>query len=72
MLAKLFALLLVGVVDALAQTPTYTAASPGASPRITTLRKDLELRKRGSMERFWKAVQKYGASLIEPIIGDNL
>ncbi|MGC1186982.1 MAG: enterochelin esterase [Candidatus Acidiferrales bacterium] len=63
-------LLLVLVSAVFAQQPAYAPASPGASPRIAELRKQIESGDPGAMKQFWNEVNQRGAPLIEPIPGD--
>jgi enterochelin esterase-like enzyme len=41
------------------------------SPRINALRAEVEAGKRGSIDSFWKEVEKEGAPIIEPLPGDD-
>jgi enterochelin esterase family protein len=53
-----------------AQEPARSYVPP-VSPRMETLRKELEHGNRTALENFWRQVAKEGTPLIEPIPGDD-
>jgi enterochelin esterase-like enzyme len=71
MFAKLWLPLLLTAFAVFAQTPVHSEADVNASPRILALRKDVELRRRAAVDRFWQEVRKAGAPLVESIPGDG-
>jgi enterochelin esterase-like enzyme len=71
MISGLWMLLLLGVIPPVAQTPAYSAAATYDSPLIAALHKAYESGDGGAVERFWKAVIRRGAPLIEPVPGNQ-
>lgn len=52
-------------------TTTPASKQEATSPRLETLRKEIEAGNRGAIETFWQEVSKTGTPLVEPIKGDN-
>jgi enterochelin esterase family protein len=52
-------------------TYPYRAAAATASPRISKLRKDLEIGNRSAVQQFWDETAKSGTPLVESIPGDG-
>ena len=49
------------------QSPTFSVATPDASPLIAALRRQIQSSPALTKQRFWASVQRTGAPLIEPI-----
>lgn len=71
MLARLLLILPILLSGASGQVPTYTVAGPNDSPSIAALEHRLDGREAAAVERFWEAIHKNGAPLIEPVAGAN-
>jgi hypothetical protein len=63
----LILLLVLGVLSAVGQVPTYSAAGPDDSPSIADLRKALDAGDTAALKIFWAGVIKSGTPLIEPV-----
>ncbi len=71
MLARLLLILPILLSGASGQVPTYSVAGPNDSPSIAALEHRLDGREAAAVERFWEAIHKNGAPLIEPAAGAN-
>ena len=58
--------LLAGFASVKSQTP-----KPLASPRLSTLQKELAAGNAAALESFWQEIAKQGAPLIEPSAGED-
>jgi enterochelin esterase-like enzyme len=71
MLAKLVLIMLLILADASGEMPTYSAVGPNDSALIAKLRHEVESGHAGAENRFWTAVHKSGAPLVEEDPGDK-
>jgi enterochelin esterase-like enzyme len=69
--ARLILLLVLGVLRAAGQVPTYSAAGPDDSPAIAHLQKALATDNTAALKIFWAGVRKSGAPLIEAVPNEN-
>jgi len=54
-----------------AQVRPFSEADSSASPRIATLKKDIELGNRAAVTQFWEEIRRKNAPLVEAIPGDD-
>src|SRR5271156_4256065 len=71
MLAKLVPIILVILADASGQMPTYSAVGPNDSASIAKLRHQVQSGDAGAVNKFWVAVHKSGAPLVEEVPGEK-
>jgi enterochelin esterase-like enzyme len=64
-------LVLIGYFSIAATTIGHPQKLQTASPRLTSLKKDLENGDRAALETFWQEVTKHGSPLVESIAGDD-
>jgi len=71
MLARLLLILPILLSGASGQVPTYSFAGPNDSPSIAALEHQLDGGEAAAVKRFWEAIHKNGAPLIEAVPGAN-
>ena len=71
MLAKLMLIILVILADASGQMPTYSAVGPNDSASIAKLRHQVQSGDAAAVNKFWTAVHKSGAPLVEQVPGER-
>jgi enterochelin esterase family protein len=71
MLAKLVLIILVVLADASGQIPTYSAAGRNDSASVANLRHQVQSGDAGAVTKFWNAVHKSGAPLVEEVPGEK-
>ena len=64
-------ILLVILADASGQMPTYSAVGPNDSASIAKLRHQVQSGDAAAVNRFWTAVHKSGAPLVEEVPGEK-
>lgn len=70
MLRRLLLFVTLAACSAYGQQPTYSAAGADASHSIGLLRQRIAGGDKAAVQRFWAAVARKGAPLIEPVPGD--